>query len=89
MSRAPAPSAAYQSLIAQQPSLADRAQEITNKFGEFYHLVEEINHNMHAVPPLPQEIQAYNNYYIQIKRTLTEQEGILRAWQKLAHVHPL
>jgi hypothetical protein len=86
MSRAPAPSAAYQSLIAQQPSLADRAQEISNKFGEFYHLVQEINQHMHAVPPLPQETQAYNNFCIQINRTLTEQEGILRAWQKLAHV---
>ena len=86
MSRAPAQSAAYQSLIQPQPSLADRADAISNKFGEFYHLVQKINQHMHAVPPLQNETQAYANYCLQVERSLRDQEGILHAWEKLAHV---
>jgi len=93
MSRPPQPyhplyaqSPAYQSLVANQPTLAQRADAISNKFGEFYHLVQKIDKHMHTLPPTPQETQAYANYCLQVERTLREQEGILRGWEKLAHV---
>ena len=71
----------YYHLMLQAPPLGNRFDAILQGLSANYHAMDQIKHNMQAIPPNAEELKLYAGFSLKFENTLRDQQAIIQAWQ--------